>query len=106
MTLQLCVLLWAVDGQADRMSAYEDRVLVLVGEHGGEVLSRVRRLDDGAGPDEVQVIELPDERALERYLADPARTALAGERRQVVARTETMRVRPFGLALERGSPWS
>ena len=103
MTLQLCVLLWAVDGYADQMSVYEDRVLALVVEHGGEVLSRVRRLDDGDGPDELQVIELPDEGALEGYLADPARTALAGERRRVVARTETMRVRQsMGAARLRG----
>jgi len=34
-SLLLCCLLWAVPGQADAMSAYEDAVLALLPEHGG-----------------------------------------------------------------------
>jgi uncharacterized protein (DUF1330 family) len=93
MTLQLCVLLWAIDGQDDALTAYEDTVLALVPKHGGEVVSRVRRLDDGEGPLEVQVIHLPDEAALQAYLTDPARLALTDAHRRAVERTEVITVR-------------
>lgn len=93
--ITLCVLLWAVDGERDGLTAYEDAVLALVPAHGGTVLSRVRRLaaddaNDGQ-PDEVQIIEMPDDDALAAYMADPARTALAAERDRTIARTEVIR---------------
>ena len=33
----LCVLLWARPGADDALTAYEDRVLALVSEHGGRI---------------------------------------------------------------------
>lgn len=92
MTLDLCVLLWAADGEEAALADYEDRVLALIPEHGGEVVSRVRRADRGDGPLEVQVIRLPDEQALTSYLEDPRRLALADVHRRAVARTELIRV--------------
>ncbi len=92
MTLKLCVALWAVDSQEDALSDYETRVLALVPKHGGEVVSRVRRVGDGDGPLEVQVIHLPDDSAVDAYLKDPERLALADEHRRSVARTELIRV--------------
>ena len=38
----LCVLLWAQPGAQAALSAYEDRVLRLVPDHGGRVLQRGR----------------------------------------------------------------
>ncbi|MFD5600831.1 hypothetical protein ACFWHR_12345 [Leucobacter sp. NPDC058333] len=102
MTLRLCVLLWAVSGQEDALTEYEDRVLRLVPRHGGEVVSRVRRATAGASdaapsaatdaPLEVQVIHLPDTAALAAYMSDPERLALAGMHEQAVARTEVFEV--------------
>jgi uncharacterized protein (DUF1330 family) len=92
MTLQLCVLLWAFDGQDDALSRYEDTVLALIPKHGGEVVSRVRRQGADDGPLEVQVIHLPDEAALSNYMEDPERLALGGAHRRAVARTELLRV--------------
>jgi len=95
MPLTLCVLLWPVDGQEASLSAYEDEVLALIPEHGGTVLSRVRRVGgDRDQPYEVQLIELPDQAALESYQADPRRTALAGLRDQAIARTDVIPVTP------------
>ena len=95
MPLTLCVLLWPVDGQEERLSTYEDEVLALIPEYGGAVTSRVRRVDgDHRQPYEVQVIELPDQSALDGYLADPRRTALASMRDEVVSRTEIIPVTP------------
>jgi uncharacterized protein (DUF1330 family) len=95
MPLTLCVLLWAVAGQEGRLSAYEDEVLALIPEHGGAVVSRVRRVGadaDAEQPYEVHVIELPNQAAMDDYLADPRRTALASVREVVVARTEIIPV--------------
>jgi uncharacterized protein (DUF1330 family) len=92
MSLQLCVLLWAVPGQEADLIAYEDQVLALIPAHGGRVVSRVRRIDGEPGPLEVHLIHLPDDAALESYLADPARLALADTREAVVERTELIRV--------------
>jgi uncharacterized protein (DUF1330 family) len=94
--LQLCVLLWAVPGREADLSAYEDTVLALMPRHGGRVVSRVRRIDGEEGPIEVQLIDLPDEAALESYRTDPARVALAETHRSVIERTEVIRVTTVG----------
>jgi uncharacterized protein (DUF1330 family) len=94
--LQLCVLLWAVPGREADLIAYEDTVLALMPRHGGRVVSRVRRLEGEDGPLEVQLIDLPDEAALESYRTDPARVALAETHRSVIERTEVIRVTTVG----------
>jgi hypothetical protein len=91
--VELCVLLWALPGHDDGLVAYEDRVLALVPAHGGTVLQRARSSGEGGHPLEVQFYRFPSEDALQAYLADDRRVALASERDRVVARTELMRVR-------------
>lgn len=88
----LCVLLWAREGQADRLVAYEDRVLGLMAEHGGQVLHRVRSAGGGDEPFEVQLLAFASDVALDGYLQDDRRTALADERDAVVAATQVIRV--------------
>ena len=87
----LTALLWPHEGQQQALIDYEDAVLTLIPKHGGRVIERVRRIDDGDGPFEVQVIEIPDEDALAAYMTDPARVALAGIHSQAIARTEVIR---------------
>lgn len=91
--VRLCCLLWAAEGEGGGLHAYEDVVLGLVPAHDGEVL--VREFGDGAdgAPHEVQVIAFRGRAALDGYLADPIRTALAAERDRVVARTQLFPVR-------------
>jgi len=86
--LLLCCLLWAVDGEAAGLTAYEDRVLALVADHGGEVVERACGDGRDGRPQEVQLYRFPGRAALDAYLADPVRTALAPERDRVIARTE------------------
>jgi len=86
--LHFCCLLWARPGCEDDLTAYEDRVLELLAEHGALVLERVRGGVDDGNPTEVQVYELPSRAALDAYVNDPRRTAMADERDRVVARTE------------------
>jgi len=93
MALELCVLLWASDGQEEALSRYEDTVLALLPKYGGRVVSRVRRIGEGTGPLEVQVILMPSDVALQAYMQDPERLALAHVHRETVARTELLNVR-------------
>jgi len=90
--LILSVLLWEQPDHGDALVAYEDVVLRLLGDHGGRVLSRARRRDDGDGPFETHLLEFPDEAALDAYLADERRTALGAQRDEAIARTEVQRV--------------
>jgi uncharacterized protein (DUF1330 family) len=92
MALTLAVLLWPHPGEDDALGAYEDEVLALLPDHGGRVVSRVRRQTDGDGPLEVQIIDLRDEAALDSYMADPRRTRLTEIRDRAIARTDVIRV--------------
>ena len=92
MSLNLCVLLWANPGAEVALVHYEDRVLELLGAHGGRVLQRVRSDGLYGRPLEVHVLEFPSQAALDGYLGDERRTALASEREVAIARTEVLRV--------------
>jgi uncharacterized protein (DUF1330 family) len=90
--LTLCVLLWARPGQERALVEYEDKVLRLLPAHGGRVLQRARTNGAGAGPLEIHLLELPSEAALEAYMNDPQRVALAPDRDGAIERTELHRV--------------
>lgn len=94
--LTLCVLLWAHEGQADALVAYEDEVLTVLGDHGGSVVERARTDGSGDLPLEVQLLAFPSETALDTYMADERRQGLAPARKRAVARTEVMRVELLG----------
>lgn len=95
-SVHLCVLLWAHPGQTAALAAYEDRVLALFGSHGGVVVRRgpVTGGSDAGAPDEIQLLEFPSEAALDAYLNDPRRLAMAAERDAAVARTDVHRFEP------------
>jgi len=92
MSLTLCVLLWARPGAADALAAYEDQVLDLVPEHGGLVLQRARGSGEAGQPLEIQFLEFPSAAALDAYMADGRRTALAHVRDHAIARTQVINV--------------
>ncbi|MGW1025275.1 hypothetical protein ACWD4J_16490 [Streptomyces sp. NPDC002577] len=88
MTVQLCVLLWARPGAAEALIAYEDKVLALLGEHGGRVLQRARTDGSDGAPTEIQLIGFASQAGYDGFMADERRTSLAGERDAAVARTD------------------
>jgi uncharacterized protein (DUF1330 family) len=92
MTVTLCVLLTAVPGREQALVEYEDQVLELFAAHGARLLQRVRSLDPSEAPYEVQILEFPSEDALDAYMQDPARAALADQRDQAIATTQVLRV--------------
>ena len=93
MSVVLCVLLWPHPGADDALVQYEDRVLVLVAEHGGRVVQRARGDGLDGAPLEVHTLEFPSREALDSYMSDGRRTALAAERERAVARTDVFEVR-------------
>jgi uncharacterized protein (DUF1330 family) len=88
----LCVLLWAREGQAAALTDYENDVLPLLIGHGATVLQRAQTRGERDEPNEIQVIQFPSEAALDAYIRDPRRAALAEERELAIERTQLMRV--------------
>lgn len=90
--LTFCALLWPHPGMDEALIAYEDSVLALVSEHGGTVLQRAR--SDGAEdrPLEIQLYEWASQAAMDSFMSDPRRTALAADRDRAIARTEIVPV--------------
>lgn len=96
MEVNVCVLLWAHEGHEADLSAYEDQVLGLLAEHDGNVLQRARTVNgknDDSEPTEVQFLRFASEAALDGYMNDARRAALAGQRDAAIAMTEILRVR-------------
>ena len=94
MSVTLCVLLWARDGRAAELIAYEDRVLALLGDHDARVVFRGRATADGDAPTEVQVLTFGSDAALDTYMQDERRLAMSDQRDAAVARTEVIPVEP------------
>lgn len=95
MEVNLCVLLWARAGREADLSAYEDQVLGLLAEHDGHVIQRARTVAakaDDSEPTEVQLLRFASEAALDGFMHDDRRAALAGQRDAAIAMTEVLRV--------------
>lgn len=92
MSLHLCVLLWPNAGAEQALVAYEDKVLELMGDHGARVLQRARTDGADGSPFEIQVLQFPSQQALDGYMRDERRIALAGERDAAIARTDVLTV--------------
>lgn len=92
MKVTLCVQLWAHEGREAALIAYEDEVLPMIPVHGGTVLQRARSDGADGAPLEVHLIQFPFQKALDSYMADPRRAALADAREKAIARTEIIRV--------------
>jgi hypothetical protein len=91
-SVTLCVLLWAHPGAEDGLIAYEDRVLTIAADHDGVILQRARGSGSAGQPLEVQTLRFPSGAALDAFMADDRRQALAAERERVIARTEVIEV--------------
>jgi uncharacterized protein (DUF1330 family) len=90
--LTLCVLLWAHPGAEEVLTAYEDQVLAFVPDHGGRVIQRARSSGAGGYPLEIHLLEFPSPQALDAYVADGRRQALAEDRDRAIAKTEVIEV--------------
>jgi uncharacterized protein (DUF1330 family) len=94
MSIHMCVLLWAKHGAEEALFAYEDTVLGLMGDYGARVLQRMRTDGANDAPLEIQILEFPSQDALDGYMQDKRRTALADERDAAIARTDVLSAEP------------
>lgn len=88
--LYLTVHLYGRQGVPGEFKAYEQHALDLFRRHGGEVLvayTPQRAAGDADTPDEIQVLRIADQAALDAFMTDPQRTTLAAERERVIRRT-------------------
>jgi uncharacterized protein (DUF1330 family) len=92
MSIHMCVLLWSKPGAEEALRDYEDTVLELMGNHGARVLQRMRTDGADGAPLEIQALEFPSHEALDGYVQDERRTALAGEREAAIARMDVLPV--------------
>jgi hypothetical protein len=78
--------------EADRASAYEDRVLALLADHGADLVYRGRRTPGQADglPLEVHLIRFPGRAAFDRYLADERRLELRRQFGEVFTSTQVV----------------
>jgi hypothetical protein len=88
----LCVMLSAAPGCEGLLIDYEDQVLPLLATHDGRVVQRLRATEPGVAPYEVHVLEFASDAALDRYMQDPRRAALAELRDRAIASTQVLRV--------------
>jgi uncharacterized protein (DUF1330 family) len=93
MSVTLCVLLWARPGADNDLIAYEDRVLALLPEHGGQVVQRARSSGTDGQPLEIQLLEFRSAQAIDAFMADDRRQSLSGERDTAILKTEVIAVR-------------
>lgn len=88
------VFLWSRPGMEHALIAYEDAVLKLVDQHDGRVLHRARTDGADGRPLEIQLFEWRSQAAMEGYMADPRRLALAADRENAISRTDIVPVQP------------
>lgn len=86
------VFLWSHPEMEHSLIAYEDAVLALVDQHDGRVVHRARTDGADGRPLEIQLFEWASQEAMDGYLADPRRVALAADREKAIARTEIVSV--------------
>ena len=92
MSLTLCVLLWARPGAEAGLTSYEDQVLGIAADYGGQILQRARSEGAGGQPLEIQILNFPSAGTLDAFMNDRRRQSLASERDRVIARTEIIEV--------------
>ena len=79
--IQVIALLYAGEGGIASLKAHENRIMPILHDHGGRLISASRPSEPRAGdPDEIHVAHFDDLAALEAFRADPRHATLKDER--------------------------
>ena len=89
----ICVLSRAQPGAQNSVIAYEVQVPGIASGYGGQVLQRARSSGTGGQSLEIQLLQFPSARALDKFRTGGRRQTLPGERDRVIAKTELIEVR-------------
>ena len=89
--IHIAVHLHVVPGAEKGMRAYEKKALGIFRDYGGEVVAAFQpdpALNPKPMPDEVQILRIASMTDFKKFMIDPKRQALAGERKRVIKKTE------------------
>ncbi len=73
-------------GGLEAISRYESKVVPIIREHGGKIISAFKPLNNP--PDEIHLIEFPSKEALAQYQQDSRVVELKAEREKAIAKTD------------------
>jgi antibiotic biosynthesis monooxygenase (ABM) superfamily enzyme len=100
-TVTVVVLLYVRSGEEAEFRAYERKANAILAEYGGSienVVTPYATAGDIATPDEVQILNFPDQSALAAYQSDPRMLALRSRRDRAIASTIMILGRPVSPA--------
>ena len=83
--IQVISLLYAGEGGYAALKAHEHRIMPILHDHGGRLISASKPSDPRDGdPDEIQVAHFDDLAALTAFRTDPRHAALTAQRRHAL----------------------
>ena len=94
--IQIIVLLYAGEGGKTALKAYQEEVMPIFHEYGGQLISASHastpRSDD---PDEVHIVHFPSSEALKAFRADPRHAPLIDKRKYAIRDTRLFETDQF-----------
>lgn len=86
---QILALLYQREADNKAFRAFEKEAITIIRDHGGKLITALvpEKKDDQETPDEIHLIQFPDEPAFLAYQADPRTIALSSRRAKVIAKT-------------------
>ncbi len=97
--VRVLVLQWAHSGRAHELAEVEDVLSQLAVTHGATLVrergATFRASSAELPPDEVHILEFPDEASVDAYVDDPLRAPWAVRLGDVLARTLVIRLDPW-----------
>lgn len=87
--LHVLALLYHSQSDVETFRAFETKALSIVNTHGGKLVSAFvpQNAQNPDKPDEIHLIEFPDQAAFDAYRNDPKTMALSSERDAIVSNT-------------------
>ena len=87
--LQIIALLYASENGLTGLREFEAKVIPILREHGGKLISASTNLSRAAGePDEIHVIQFPSVTAFEAYKNDQRVVDLASFKKKMISKME------------------
>ncbi len=94
MPYTIIACLYATEKGLSALQDFESKVLPLLADHGGQLVSafapELDILTQEETPDEVHVLQFPSKDAFAAYRADPRHQALSGERNRAIRKTRIL----------------
>lgn len=84
--IHVLIMIHVGPGGLDALRRYESKVVPIIREHGGKIISAFKPLNNP--PDEIHLIEFSSREALAQYQQDGRVVELKSEREKAIAKTD------------------